>query len=419
MEDRIAGMRERIRVEVIRDRGRKQKDTDAFAIAYQDKDPRVAMQVVNGLAGLFMDENLKMRETKAVGTSDFLEAELESSRKRLEALEQELNEYRKRHMGELPEQLDANLRVLDRLNTALNEKERSLQNARVNLMAIENEMAVRQNALSSAAVADAAPAAKVPEEQMSVAQLKEKLAGLRAAYTDQHPDVVRLKAKIEKLDAESRPAASTGAGRTVEVGISATAVRQTTVISGTIRALELEIANLNREIKEYQRRVEATPKRELEMLSLKRDYDNMKASYNSLLNRRLEAEISVNLEKKQKGEQFQIIEPATVPSRPVSPDLRKLFLLTIAAGLGLGGGLVFLLEMADTSVRKREDIEEKFGLAILATVPRIFDYRDVSRRRIRTAATVASVLLALVLTAGLASLSFMGVEKTFEMVRIF
>lgn len=423
LEDRLAKMRERIKVEVNRDKSRRQQTTNAFSIVYQDENPAVAMRVVNELANLFMEENLKFRGIMASGTSDFLEAELENRRKQLEDLENELNQYRQKFMGELPEQLETNLRILDRLNGSLNEKERSLQNARVNLMAIENEMAVRQNAIIAGGAntdATAATGSRVPEEFMSVTQLKEKLAGLRAAYTDQHPDVVRLKAKIVKLEAESDPAASpVSRPRTVDVGVSAAAVRQTTVILGNIRTLELEIANLNKEIKEYQRRVEVTPKRELEMLSLKRDYNNMKGSYDSLLNRKLEAEVSVNLEKKQKGEQFQIIEPALMPSVPVSPNPKKLFLITIFAGLGLGAGLVFLLEALDTSVRKREDLEEKFGLAILASVPRIFDDRDVSRHRLRRAATLASVFLALVLTAGFASLSFIGVEKTFEMVGLY
>jgi len=105
-----------------------------------------------------------------------------------------------------------------------------------------------------------------------------------------------------------------------------------------------------------------------------------------------------------------------MPTVPVFPDPRKLFLITVAGGLGLAGGLIFLLEMTDTSLRKRDDLEDKFGLAILATVPRIFDEMDVKRHRIRTVATAVSVVLALLLTAGFASLNFQGVEKTLKLI---
>jgi polysaccharide chain length determinant protein (PEP-CTERM system associated) len=419
LEERIAGMRERIRIGLSLGKGKKPKAAGSFEIAYQDKDPMIAMLVANELANLFIDENIKMRESKAAGTSEFLEAELESSRKRLEVLEQELNEYRQKYMGELPEQLDTNLRILDRLNAGLNEKEKNLQNARVNLMAIENEMAVRQNALNSGLGTDSAagPGPKLPEELMSLPQLKEKLATLRSSYTDQHPDVIRLKAKIEKLEMdEPQSAQPDRPSKKLDVGIRASIARQTTVFYVNIRTLEQEIANLKKEITEYQRRVEVTPQRELEMLTMQRDYNNMKDSYKSLLNRKLEADVSVSLERKQKGEQFQIIEPAEMPTVPVFPDPRKLFLITVVAGLGLAGGLIFLLEMSDTSLRKRDDLEDKFGLAILATVPRIFNEMDVKRHRIRTVATAVSVVFALLLTAGFASLNFQGVEKTLKLI---
>jgi polysaccharide chain length determinant protein (PEP-CTERM system associated) len=419
LEDRIAGMRERIKVDVIREKGRTQRPADAFSIAYQDKDPRVAMLVANELANVFIEEHRSMRGTRTKETIAFLNSELENSLKHLETIEQELNNYRQKHMGELPEQLNTNLRALERLSANLAEKEKSLQNARINLIALENELAVRQNYLNAGADTDSAPVplSRLPEELMSLSQLKEKLAGLRTAYTEQHPDVVRLKAKIEKLEGDEPQSAQRGsAGKKLDVGVSASAARQTTVISGAIRTTEAEIAALSKEIKEYQRRVEATPAREIEMLTLKRDYDNMKNSYNSLLNRKLEAEVASSLEEKQKSEQFQILEPAVEVKTPVFPAPRKLFLLTVAASLGLAGGLVFLREMTDTSLRKRDDLENKFGLAILATVPRIFDEMDVKRHRIRSAATAASVVVALLLTAGLASLNFMGVEGTLRLV---
>ena len=98
---------------------------------------------------------------------------------------------------------------------------------------------------------------------------------------------------------------------------------QRALLEGTIRGLETEIARVNHEIREIQKKVDATPKREQELITLTRDYENIKTSYNSLLNRKLEADISVNMEKKQKGEQFQIIDAARLPEKPVSPDPKK------------------------------------------------------------------------------------------------
>jgi uncharacterized protein involved in exopolysaccharide biosynthesis len=112
MEDKIASMRRRIHVDVTRSRRR---GTESFSISFRGKDPVKIVQVVNTLATHFIDENLKVREAQAIGTSEFLDGELNSMRQKLEAVEEEMKKYRKKYMGELPEQLETNLRVLDRL----------------------------------------------------------------------------------------------------------------------------------------------------------------------------------------------------------------------------------------------------------------------------------------------------------------
>lgn len=418
VEDKLTILRKRIKVEV--GRTRSSKDTDSFSIIYQDYDPQTTMKVANGLATFFIDENLKAREGMAVGTSDFLDSELESMRQRLEEQEQVLKKFREKYMGELPEQLDSNLRILERLNQQLAQKEESLRSSRVSLAALESEISIKQSALAAMAPpASPTSPGRENEDQMSFEQLKDKLTGLQSSYTDQHPDVVRLKAKIRKLEkqqggpgtgSDSATAdAASSARRYSSAQLNAEAVRQKTVINGAIRSLEADIVRLNQEIRDYQRRVEAAPKREQELLTIKRDYDNIRASYNSLLNRKLEADIGVNMERKQKGEQFQIIDVARLPEKPVSPDYRKLFLITVFAGLGLGAGLIFLLEISDTSVRRLDRLEEEIGLPVLTTVPRIFGAGDHRRHRMKALATAASLAVAFILTAAFAVMVFKGV----------
>lgn len=418
VEDKLAILRKRIKVEV--GRTRSSKDTDSFSIIYQDHDPQTTMKVANGLATFFIDENLKVREGMALGTSDFLDSELEVMRKRLEEQEQLLKKFREKNMGELPEQLDSNLKILERLNQQLAQKEESLRSARVSLAAIESEMAIKQSALAVAPLPSASTlTGRENEDQMSLEQLEAKLAGLQSSYTDQHPDVVRLKAKIKKLEKQQagpRPGSGPATGDAASSArlfssaqLNAEAVRQRTVSVGAINTLEADISRLNQEIREYQRRVEAAPKREQELLSIKRDYDNIRTSYSSLLNRKLEADIAVNMERKQKGEQFQIVDVARLPEKPVSPDYRKLFLITVVAGLGLGAALVFIIEIADTSVRRLDRLEEEIGLPVLTTIPRIFGAGDHRRHRMKAVATVASLAAAFIITAAFAVMAFQGV----------
>jgi hypothetical protein len=151
-------------------------------------------------------------------------------------------------------------------------------------------------------------------------------------------------------------------------------------------------------------------------MTLKRDYENTQESYQSLLNRKLEAEISVNMEKKQKGEQFQIIDRAILPRKPVSPDIRTLFLLSVAAGLGFGGGLIFLLDFLNPSLKQPKDYQTDLGLMVLATIPKLLSPKDKLLRLLNRGLTAIMLVFATALTAGFGLLTLKGVEPMMELV---
>jgi uncharacterized protein involved in exopolysaccharide biosynthesis len=138
VEDKINSLRRNISVSVSND---KRRESDAFTISYQGKDPQRVMRITNTLSTFFIDENLRLREAQAVGTSDFLDDELSVMKKRLEAVETQLKNYREAYMGELPEQLDSNLRILDRLQEHLGESQQSLSDAKIRLATLQNEAA--------------------------------------------------------------------------------------------------------------------------------------------------------------------------------------------------------------------------------------------------------------------------------------
>jgi polysaccharide chain length determinant protein (PEP-CTERM system associated) len=417
-EDKVESLRKRIKVQIGDARAR--RVTDSFSILFQDSDPQIAMKVTNGLANYFIDENLKDRENIAVGTTGFLDTELDTIRKRLEDQEDILKKYREQHMGELPEQLSSNLSVLEGLYQQLSRKEESLRNSRLSLASLEKEISFLREAAAQGAGQTQA-VGRVSEENMSIEQLHDRLALLKDSYTDQHPDVLRLKARIARREKE-QPADSTAQGggsaeRSLSFKSNRDIERQKNALLGSISLIEEDMARINRSIREYQRRIEITPKREQELLTLRRDYDNIRNSYNSVSTRKLEADIAVNMEKKQKGEQFYVIDVARLPEKPVSPNLLKLFQITVAAGLAFGAGLILLLELMDKTLRRLDKLEEEIGLPVLAMMPRIFTSEDRKRHRMVMAATTVSIVVALALTAAFAVLVFHGVEPTLDLVR--
>lgn len=419
MEEKVASMRNSIRVEVSHSR----QGPNTFSISFKDSDPETAMIIANGLATLFINENLKIRETQALGTSDFLKDELGTMRKRLQDVEEKLRAYRERYRGELPEQLDGNLRILGNLQQQLSEREARLSDEKNRFIEVENQIQARKQLLEESSTARSGT-----NEILTLDQLKKQLENLQASYTDKHPDVVRLKEKIASLDAKYKNEAMQATDRP-EIDSSEKATRflgdntlseqikQRAEIRIAINGLADDIEKIKGQINTYQERVERTPKREEELLALNRDYNNIQESYSSLLNRKLEAEIAVNMEKKQKGGQFRIIDPARVPHEPISPDLRRLFMVVLAAGLGLGAGLIFLLDFLNSTLKDPEMFEDHLGVAVLATIPKVYQKKDICLKRFNQVLTALSFVVAACLLAGFAVLVFNGVEQTMEAVR--
>jgi polysaccharide chain length determinant protein (PEP-CTERM system associated) len=409
----VSAVRDKIRIEV-RGGGRG-RETSTFTIAFQGRDPQSVTKVTNALASNFISENLKIREDQALGTSIFLNEELESTRKRLLEKEQELKDYREIYMGGLPEQLQSNLSILERLQGQLEQLNDSLRDAENRKIMIQSQIAERSQAASEGKLLG--PAER--REARDLQSLRNELASLEARYTSRHPDIIRLKETIANLERKM-----SGTGEDGEERQS----RPLTALNGTLEAqlqeIELDIRRIKDDIKKtrarvswYDKKVEETPKREQELLVLDRDYDNLKGLYNSLLNRKLEADIAVSMEKKQKGEQFRVIDPAKVPTAPVKPEMRKLFLVVIALGLGLGGGLAYLRETMDTSYRSPDDVEKELGVPVLVSLPIRSSEQEIKRKRMKEALKAGSVAVGfLVCTVGVV-ITTKGVDKTLQYVR--
>ena len=399
LEDKVTAVRSRIDINTKKsDNG---KEVNTFSITYKGENPQQVRDIANALATYFVNENYKVREAQATGTSDFLNGQLESMRRALEKSEETYREYRQKYMGELPEQLEPNLQILSRLNEQLLDKQKNLQELAGTITILEGQVSEAQRNAKSAALAKNTGTTDASD----LPSLKAQLEGLQARYKENHPSVVRLKTMIANM--EKTGSEGTGAAPPGGVAGSVTSPQEIQVAGLRMRArvVEGEIAELKQKIDSYQVRVENTPKREEELYSIKRDYENLKTAYDSLDKRRIEADISVNMEKKQKGEQFQIIDPAVVPEKPTSPDMLRLFLITIALGLGIGGVAVYLMEFSNQSFKSVEDVESSLGITVLATIPVIHHPKDLLRTRLNNICTYAALGVSLALLAGFAFLT--------------
>jgi polysaccharide chain length determinant protein (PEP-CTERM system associated) len=408
--------------------------TVAFTIGFRGGDPHTVADVANTLASSYIAENLKARERQATGTSQFLKAQLEDTKKVLDAQEERLSQYKRRYLGELPQQMSANLTSLDHLGNQL--RTNSDQQTRAlwrrdalaaQLTEVERSAAAR--AVPSPASDDSsAPTVRLASRPPTPAsirlqRLRELLTELRTRYSDRHPDVMRMKAEIlvverdadreereaarEALEAEAaaaRPGPGNRDGRRPEpsdplIGQLQTGLREATA---EIEALRQEEARLRDAYGLYQRRVDNTPKREQEFEELSRGHKTTQEHYQSLLKRSEEAQLAEDMEQRQKGEQFRIVEPAIASQQTSAPNRGRLLLMAFVLSLGLAVGAMLLTEHLDTSFHSVEDLRAFTAVPVLVSVARIVTAADVRRRRRRAqAAVLASMVgIALVVAAG-------------------
>jgi succinoglycan biosynthesis transport protein ExoP len=357
---------------------------NAFTISYIGDNPLTVMKVTNTLAALFIEENLRLREQQAEGTSEFIEFQLAEAQRQLERQEQALREFKEKHMGALPGQMDANLRTLDRLQLelhAVNESLKTAEDRKLAMARFKQELTNIDEVLKGLEQSMAMPMGGGPEPSSpKAARLKEELARLQVEFHDNYPDIILLKRQLREL--EEQPGATdlplaAAVVPPMPIGHNESNVQQGNHHSTELLMLESEINSLRRrqertlaQIREYERRVEETFTNEQNLLNLSRDYETSQRNYQNLLDKRLHAKLAENLEKRQKGEQFRILDPANLPQNPFKPDRRKIVLLGSLVSLGLGVGVLILKEHLMPSYRKPEDFHGNVSLPVLATIPR-------------------------------------------------
>lgn len=352
---------------------------DAFAISFAHENPQLAMKVTAKLASQFIEENLRSREQLVEGASEFIEQELAMAKTRLEAQERSISFFKTKHMGELPEQVPANLSTLDRLSLQHGATLDALQRASDRLSLIEKAFKEYEALGPTMAATVQGPAgATVDSSLLRLRELERNLMTLAAEYKDNYPDIIAVKQEIQALKAQIG-----NAEKEIKESDNATTLRETSPRGSYRRELgrqreesKLEIASLKErlsrikdQMKEYETRVEKAPLREQELMLLDRDYGNLKENYRSLLDKKLNARLSENLEKRQKGEQFRIIDPANLPQKPETPDRLKIMLLALALGGGLGVGSVVTLELFRPVFRRSDDVESLLQVRVLASIP--------------------------------------------------
>jgi capsular exopolysaccharide synthesis family protein len=335
------------------------------------QDPMTAMKVTARIAEKFIEENMKEREYDAEGTVRFLDDELRRIKLELEKKEEQITAYKKSHTGDLPQQTDASFRSLDRLENEINSVNESIQRHSDRLTVLdkavhEYQLYGWQNPAFGTISRESDPLFQQLKE------LRDKLVKLRAEFRDEYPEVILTKEEIRKIEAELVESHGLDAIKP-DKSLRDPYIQNLLKLQGdekselNLNKQRLEILRASR--RDHEKRVERSPGVEQDLLLLERDYGSMKANYASLLDRRLHARVTENMEKQQKNGRFRIVDPAGFPRAPSVPNRPRVLVLGFLLGSVLGVGFSVMRERLTPQFRGPEDVELLLGPRLLATIP--------------------------------------------------
>lgn len=406
-DELVDRMRNDIKIDLVQSKDKKEELT-AFRIHYSAPSARTAQQVTSQLASLFIDENLQAQQQLSESTTAFLANEMEKARNELAAQEAKVREFKAQYLGQLPSQLESNVQFLSGLQSQQQALTQTLNRSQQQKLYLESLMAQYES------FGDSEEA--LPTIDREIARLKTELAASQARYTPDHPDIARLKGQLERTErlrdqiGAAAPAENKRAARKSALargsGNVAPAIQVESQLKANAREIEDTQADLRRVggmIAQYQQRLNLTPMREQQLATLTRDYERSKENYDSLIKKQMQSQLATNLEKRQQGQQFRLLDPPSVPTKPFSPNRMLFSLAGLAVGMVLALGLIAGMEILSKRIWSERDLEGLANARVLVGVPHL-DVLGERRRRISRLVlewSSATVMLVIVVVGNL------------------
>lgn len=416
-EDAVERMRKDITIELVEAPGHPGQLT-SFKIRYSAGTPELAQKVNSELTSLFIDENLKSQQQLSESTTAFLQTQLADARLKLEEQEAKVRAFKANHFGNLPSQVETNVQILSGLQAQLQNTQRALDGAnqqKLYLESLQKEYQTVQESLGNGNSAGSSPNSLTKD----LADLRRQLREAQLRYTEDHPDVVKLKDKVSKMERlkgeidSQAPAEKTAKGAGDIDPAAALEVQRGSTSSmmqlqSQLKANRLEIQNyqqrekkIEADISMYQGRLNLTPGTEQELADISRGYEESKSNYNSLLQKQNQSQLATSLEQRQQGQQFRILDPPSLPARPSAPNHLVISLAGLFAGLAIAAGLTAFLEMTNVRVRQEKDLEEIIPVKVLVGIPHLDSPgEDLARVRYRRLEFGAALTIGILIVVG-------------------
>lgn len=405
----IAEMREDIILEPVnieiadRRSGRTGMATIAFTLSYEGETPRKVQQVANNITSLFLKEDLKVRKDQASTTHEFLKDEKERIQKQLVECENEIAVFKQKNAHSLPELFQVNVQTMNTIQRNIESKKEILRSLKEKKEELEEQLVNTPVDLESTVVQRQIK----DEDELRLEALKMELINLKTKFSDMYPDVKKLTREIKELSVkveqskEKKKAEEEGRKDKVKNPAYVTLSARLAGMKSDVESVMNHIRDFEKEAGVYKVRLASTPVVEEKYNNLLMEKRSLTEKYNDLQAKMMEAKVAQELESKQKGERFSLIESARLPEKPFKPNRWAVVLLGAILGLGLGVGFVSIAEFSDTSFRDSESLLRATGFPVLTEVPVIITREDriknVIKRLVIMAAMASVMTIAVIL----------------------
>jgi len=359
----IDQMQKDVRVDVDKEERGGRSVAVAVHVTYTASDPRVAANVANDLAAFYEKEDLRMREQRASDTLNKLHEQLADARQHLDEQEARLTDYKKRHLSELPEQVGLHLSALQQLNSQI--------------LASRGESTVSQRD----------PSGRRQTVETEQDERLHRLHELEIRYTDEHPEVKRLKYEIAMVPYVRKASADDPQGQT-DTAESAAATEAAG--KARVESIRRRIEELRQMAAVHEQGILNAPFRQQELEALLPDYMAARTRYQSLSEK---YEIAQLWDPRHDGGRLRVLDPAVPRDQPVAPNISRMLAVGIALSLATVACGVVIVERVDTSFHTLDDLRSFTTLPVLASVPRLVTSKERRRELLGTRRFAAMVLL--------------------------
>jgi len=425
--------------------GNPTKATIAFSVGFQGVNPKKVQQVATELTSLYLNENLKTRAEKTEETSEFLEAEARRLKTEIERMDAQMATFNEEYMGNLPESKAITNTLLQTTKLEIESIDDQIRTSNETRHYLQGQLALVEPYESTSDSAELGPAARLHnlqnrlvflttryspdhpdvisakrniaalEQELGMEQesgseradqlemLRRELSLAEKTYSEDHPDIKNLKRRIASLEESISIEAATGE-KTEKPGKPAPTNEAYINLKSQIDRINIATrlarerqAKLRDRQSEYEQRLLAMPAIEGKYRALQRDYSNATARYRELKAKQMTADVAMEMEKKRKGEKFTLIDPAIVPSEPVSPNRPAIVIISLLLAIGGGIGSAFAAETMSSVVRGSKSIIALLNAAPLAVIPYFDNEAEVTKKKIRFRILVASGIAVIIL----------------------